>query len=147
MLYTGADDSMRSCTGLYALVDGGYHEWRILQCPLSAAAGDDAAAWSERLESVRKAVECTFGILKKRFRILRSDMECRDPNQIDAIFRTCCALHNMLLRHDDRHTMGHFPGDWAPHMDLQQRKQTWDERCKHVVRAPSNRSAANSQAS
>ena len=49
----------------------------------------------------------------------------------------------MLLRHDDRHTMGHFPEDWDSAM--QQRCQTWDERCKHVVRAPSNRSAANSQ--
>jgi hypothetical protein len=80
------------------------------------------------MESVRKDVECTFGILKCRFRIIshpvpyvsnhrhlavqtranvRSNCfyqygktwnEYRE--KIDATVWTCCILHNMLLRHD-----------------------------------------------
>ena len=128
-------------------MDGGYHQWRILQCPLKAAAGRDAQEWSERLESVRKAVERTFGILRKRFRILRVAFECTDPNQIDATFRMCCALHNILLRHDGRDTIGHYDTDWCTRGDptLAQREDVWAERCKHVVRGPHNESACNSQ--
>ncbi len=36
---------------------------------------------------MRKDVECTFGILKGRWRILKADY----------IWLTCCALHNWLL--------------------------------------------------
>jgi hypothetical protein len=31
--------------------------------------------WSKLLESMRKDVKCTFGILKERWRILKSGME------------------------------------------------------------------------
>ncbi len=80
------------------------------------------------MESVRKDVECTFGILKCRFRIISHPVpyvshlgyfavrpganesgnvflqhgktwnEYRE--KIDAAVWTCCILHNMLLRHD-----------------------------------------------
>lgn len=56
--------------------------------------------FSERLESVRKDVECTFGILKKRFVILKHAIELHSKDHIDYIFFGCCILHNMLLIHD-----------------------------------------------
>ena len=66
-LYT-ADGKFAVHRGLYAIVDGGYHEWPCLVSPMKMVSADDAAMWTKRLESVRKNVECTFGILKKRFR-------------------------------------------------------------------------------
>lgn len=48
--------------GLYILVDGGYHKWRIMQCPLKHTVEVDKSRWSEFAESVRKDVECSFGI-------------------------------------------------------------------------------------
>jgi hypothetical protein len=141
-----ADGTVIECKGLYALVDGGYHEWRILQCPLSAAAGDDAAAWSERVESVRKAVECTFGILKKRFKILRRDFNCHTADQISDTFKACCALHNMLLRNDGRDNLGHYPSDWLPGYLARHRAEVLEgDRSRHVVRGPRNVSACKSQ--
>ena len=56
--------------------------------------------WSEWVESVRKDVECTFGILKSRFRMLRDGIELHSPGEITNVFHTCCILHNMLLEHD-----------------------------------------------
>ena len=53
--------------------------------------------WSEWMESVRKDVECTFGILKQRFRILRNPMEFHRATHIDNIMHSCCIIHNMLL--------------------------------------------------
>jgi hypothetical protein len=128
--------------GLYAIVDGGYHGWRCLQCPLKHAAGDDAARWSERLESIRKSVECTFGIMRKRFRILNIPLLNKDPDRIDSLFRTCCVLHNMLLKHDNMDTMGAESSDWVPAREAFRRDCVESERSRHVVRGATNRGKA-----
>ena len=49
---------------------------------------------------MRKDVECTFGILKGRFRILKTGIRQHDSVDVDNIWFTCCALHNMLLTID-----------------------------------------------
>ncbi|CAB1116194.1 unnamed protein product [Ectocarpus sp. CCAP 1310/34] len=56
--------------------------------------------FSKRLESVRKDVECFFGILKGRFRILKLAMAYPEQERIDNVFFTCCILHNMLHTFD-----------------------------------------------
>ena len=56
--------------------------------------------WSQWLESMRKDVECTFGILKGRWRILKSGIRLHGVDTADNIWMTCCALHNMLLEVD-----------------------------------------------
>lgn len=57
-------------------------------------------AFSEWLESVRKDVECAFGILKIRFRFLRGFVVYHDPFIIENAFKTAAMLHNMLLEWD-----------------------------------------------
>ena len=49
---------------------------------------------------MRKDVECTFGILKGRFRVLKNGIRLRGPQATDNIWLTCCALHNFLLEQD-----------------------------------------------
>ena len=46
---------------------------------------------------MRKDVECTFGILKGRFTILRHGIRLNSIAQCDKVWKTCCALHNKLL--------------------------------------------------
>jgi Plant transposon protein len=60
--------------------------------------------WSKWVESVRKDVECTFGILKGRFTILKAPLRYHKLEYMDNVWMTCCALHNMLLEveHGDR---------------------------------------------
>jgi hypothetical protein len=53
--------------------------------------------WSKTVESVRKDVECVFGILKKRFLLLKHPIRHHDPEQIQRAFLTCCVIHNILL--------------------------------------------------
>ena len=64
--------------------------------PLNA----DDTDFSKHLESVRKDVECFFGILKGRFRILKLPILFRSRERIDNAFFTCCILHNMLHAFD-----------------------------------------------
>jgi hypothetical protein len=53
--------------------------------------------FSSNLESVRKDVECTFGILKKRWKILNNGLLYRDIKVCEKIFVTAVCLHNMLV--------------------------------------------------
>ena len=59
--------------GCYVICDGGYHRWRQTMSPFKNGLASDVAGWrwNKWLESNRKDVECTFGILKARFRILK----------------------------------------------------------------------------
>ena len=59
------------------------------------------------LESMRKDIECTFGILKGRFRILKNAIRLKFEDDIEALFRTCVFLHNILLQFD-----GFLNPDW-----------------------------------
>ena len=49
---------------------------------------------------MRKDVECTFGILKGRWRILKYGLRLHSLMNADNVWKTCCALHNMLLEVD-----------------------------------------------
>ena len=53
--------------------------------------------WSQWLESLRKDVKCTFGILKGRWRILKTGIRLHTLASADRVWKTCCALHNRLL--------------------------------------------------
>ena len=48
-------------------------------------------------------MECTFGILKGRFSILRYDLRINSIDMCDKIWLTYCALHNRLLFIDELH--------------------------------------------
>ena len=46
---------------------------------------------------MHKDVECTFGILKGRFFILTYGLRFKTIAKCDALWKTCCALYNLLL--------------------------------------------------
>jgi hypothetical protein len=61
-------------TDVYLITDNGYHNVSTMVAPLTLTFRIHTAEVfrSGWLESVRKDVECTFGILKKRFKIQRN---------------------------------------------------------------------------
>ena len=85
------DGSLKQVNGLYLICDGGYHQWRCLQFPLKYASDIWARRWSKRMESVRKDVECSFGILKQRFRILKVPFLLKGhcPKRNTTLLHTC----------------------------------------------------------
>lgn len=94
------NDSQHKCKGVYFICDGGYPKDSYLINPFGARSDMSEVYWSEWLESVRKDVECTFGVIKSRFRILRNGIRFHKKIVLDAIMVTCCILHNMLLHCD-----------------------------------------------
>mmetsp|Transcript_24679 Transcript_24679/g.32236 ORF Transcript_24679/g.32236 Transcript_24679/m.32236 type:complete len:223 (-) Transcript_24679:189-857(-) len=84
-------------------VDGGYLDWPTMVPPLKRYATYKERQFSKWLESMRKDVECcTFGIMKGRFRILKTGIPLNGIEATDHIWATCCALHNFLLEEDGK---------------------------------------------
>ena len=86
--------------GAWFIVDNGYLNWSCTVPPMKHPVTYEEIRFSEWLESMRKDVECTFGIIKKRFSILKTGIRLGSIEQSDKVWRTCCALHNLLLFHD-----------------------------------------------
>jgi hypothetical protein len=97
-----ADGTFDLCRQAWLLCDGGYHKWITMICPIGLTCDRQERLWSEWVESVRKDVECTFGIIKARFRYFKNGVRCRMYYDIDASWFTACILHNMLLDYDGR---------------------------------------------
>ena len=77
--------------------------WSTIVPPMKHADACKCIRFSESLESMRKGVECTFGIIKGSFYIFRHGVRKRSIERCDEIWKTCCALHNILLFIDGLH--------------------------------------------
>ena len=96
------DGGQKRYRGCYVLCDGGYGDWRNLVSAYKCVApGSYKANWSHRVGSVRKDAECTFGILKARFRILFGRQYRHNATDVEYVFKVCCILHNMIMRARD----------------------------------------------
>jgi DDE superfamily endonuclease len=98
--------------GAWGITDNGYHKWPCTQAPGKSHILRTEERFSEWLESMRKDVECTFGILKGRWRILQTGIRVHGVVATDRIWLTCCALHNRLLKVDG------LDGEWNGAMGL-----------------------------
>ncbi|WVZ49627.1 hypothetical protein U9M48_000967 [Paspalum notatum var. saurae] len=91
----------------YYLTDGIYPEWATLVkgIPLPRAPKDQL--FSEKVAMYRKDVECAFGILQKKFAIVKGPAR----NWFGAIMRnimeTCVILHNMTVEDERRLGLRH----------------------------------------
>ena len=61
-------------------------------------AGSAEGYFLSNLESMTKDVECTFGIMKKRWKILNNGLLYGDIKVHKKIFITCACLHNLLVK-------------------------------------------------
>jgi hypothetical protein len=85
--------------GAFLICDNGYLQWPTLICPFRRSEGNTPleSCFSTNIESVRKDVECCFGILKSRWKSLDSGFHHRSIQVCQHIFVACCVLHNMML--------------------------------------------------
>ncbi|XP_023765600.1 uncharacterized protein LOC111914097 [Lactuca sativa] len=106
------DDKLLIPNGRYYLVDAGLPHSTILMAPYrgvryhlkeySTRAPQNAKElFNLRHASLRNAIERAFGVLKRRFPIIRSTQEpfysCETQSDI---FSACCILHNFLIVED-----------------------------------------------
>ena len=89
--------------GVWSIVEDGYLSWSCTVPPEKDPVTYKYICFSEWLESMRKDVECTFGIMKGRFLILRYGLGLESIGFYDQAWATCYALHNSLLHIDGLH--------------------------------------------
>lgn len=87
--------------GCYVIVDNGYLSWTITVPPLKNTTTQSEIIFSQWLEILRKDVECTFSVMKCRWKILKHGIRWHSLEKCDKTWKTCYALHNMLLDKDD----------------------------------------------
>mmetsp|Transcript_18917 Transcript_18917/g.32787 ORF Transcript_18917/g.32787 Transcript_18917/m.32787 type:complete len:482 (+) Transcript_18917:212-1657(+) len=87
--------------GTYVICDNGYHNWRVLQSPISMASSYWDKQYSRFIESQRKDIECVFGRLKTRFLILKHPIRVLKHETVENIFFACCILHNLIMANGD----------------------------------------------
>jgi hypothetical protein len=56
-----------------------------------------------------------FGILKTRFRILRTPILFNKESSINSLFKTCCILHSILMDWDGMSDFGCEDDHWLAH--------------------------------
>ena len=110
----GQEPVKQKYKGGWLLVDNGYLNWGVTIPPLKQTATIPEWRFSKWLESMRKDVECTFGILKGRWRVLKAGIRVHGTAASDMIWKTCCALHNMLLEVDG--IAEDYSSDWLGEM-------------------------------
>lgn len=81
----------------YFLADGIYPPYQVLMTPISVPRTKREKKYNSLQEAIRKDAERAFGILKKRFGILRHKCRLRILKYIRAALRTCVILHNMIV--------------------------------------------------
>jgi hypothetical protein len=99
-------------SGGYLIVDGGYSTASWLMEPFGSGCSVEEKRWSEWLESVRKDIECTFGILKSRFRLFDMPLRFHYFKDIHNAWKMCLILHNMLITYD-----GNDLSDWEKNVN------------------------------
>jgi hypothetical protein len=115
--------------GCWLMVDNGYLKWSTTVPPFKNSLSRREIRWSEWIESLRKDVECTFGILKGRWRILKAGVRVHGVEVTDKIFKTCCALHNWLLDVDglDEQWEQGVPSEWEGELGWDDEELGWDD--------------------
>ena len=80
------------------MCDNGYLWWPTSIAPYAHADKTSMEGYfSTNLESVWKDVECVFGIIKKRFKVLDYGFKFWSMAIYEKTFYTCCCLHNEML--------------------------------------------------
>ena len=141
---TGPADGDRKMTkGAYLIIDGGYHPWEATQAASKICSDPNYALWRAQMEAVRKDIECYFGRLKSRFRMLKTPVSFHSKTDIDNAFFTCVGLQNIL--HDWDKEIGNLTvwdveADWGDFADETPEDED-DDVARHWCRPTLHRSS------
>nr|XP_015611124.1 uncharacterized protein LOC107278835 [Oryza sativa Japonica Group] len=99
----------------YYLADGIYPEWATLVKSIKLPQSPKQRLFANAQESQRKDVECAFGILKARFKIIAVPCQLWKLDEIGMIMRACIIMHNMIIEDErgmDVHDLNDDPGEF-----------------------------------
>lgn len=86
----------------YYLTDGIYPEYATFVKTFTDPVDEKRKYFKKKQESARKDIECTFGILKKRWKVLSFPSRYWGKEKMHDVIYTCIILHNMILEDEDK---------------------------------------------
>ena len=96
-----ASDNMLKVQDAYLIADAGFLRIGCMTNPRHSLWSMQEVRWSKFLECIRKDVECFYDILKNRFRFCLGPIKVRDYVVIEAPFKCCTILYNMIHDFDE----------------------------------------------
>lgn len=85
----------------YLLCDGIYPNYSIFQGPIDNPINAKERLFNKKQSAIRKNVECAFGILKKKFEIIKKPCIKHDIDFMNNILYCISILHNMVIQFDN----------------------------------------------
>lgn len=82
---------------LYWLADGIHPPWAIVVKTSKVETDRKLVFFSQKKEALQKDVERAFGVLLRRFHILRTPCRMSDKKIAMNVLRACIVLHNMCV--------------------------------------------------
>jgi hypothetical protein len=82
-------------TGYY-LADGIYPEWAVFVKSIILSISDKDKLFAQEQEGERKDIERAFGVLKRRWCVLKRPARLYDRGQLENVVLACIILHNMI---------------------------------------------------
>ncbi|GKD83251.1 ALP1-like protein [Tanacetum coccineum] len=94
----------------YYLTGRIYPEWAVLMKSISQPGSNDVKRirYKEAHEAARKDVERAFGVLKKKWAIVRTPALSRSLKRITHFMYTCIILHNMIRQNKKKAISGKY---------------------------------------
>ncbi len=86
-------------TNLYFLVDGIYPELSRFVKTISVPVSFYESKFAKWQESVRKNIECGFGVLSKKFKFMQTPVRLHYVDDIFYVVKLCICLHNAMVVH------------------------------------------------
>lgn len=106
----------------YFYGDGAYPNWSTFLTAPRNPETEEEKAFTKKQESARKDIERAFGVLKKRFVILKNGLRVRDVVKATNIIRCCFVLHNILVDYYKFHG-GSIFGNLSEEEQLQEEEE------------------------
>jgi hypothetical protein len=82
----------------YYLAYGIYPEWATIVKSITRPQNDKDTMYAQRQESARKDVERAFGVLQKRWAIIRHPARLWEREELADIMYACVILHNLIIQ-------------------------------------------------
>ncbi|XP_076892049.1 uncharacterized protein LOC143543668 [Bidens hawaiensis] len=86
----------------YYLVDDIYPDWAALVHSFTCPTDDKRKYYKKKQELARKDIERAFGVLKKRWSIVRHPDRIQQMDKLRNVMYTCIMLRNMILEDSSR---------------------------------------------
>ncbi len=96
----------------WTIVDDGYLTWLIVTPPTKLPTLCAEIRFIRWLESIRKVVECTFWIMKGKFRILKTRIPLDGVEVFSREWKTCHGLQIFIGKRKSWLTMGYKQESW-----------------------------------